>query len=303
MPIIDKSTRRDFLKRSASLAVGALVLPQIIPSTALGMGGKLPPSDRIVMGAIGTGAQGTGNMEGFLQKVKELQFVAVCDVDKNRAKSAKILVDTTHKNTDCRTYGDYREFLEKEKLDAVCIALPDHWHGLIYTAAANKKLDVYGEKPLARTIYDGRAIVSAVKRNNIVWQTGSWQRSQQNFRHAAELLFFTKGTPTQDVWFYEHPYPPGVKNYNKTKPMRIEEFEAEKTWWSNRVENEQAWKVSADDIKARNYNLDIKNPHSPDAVVHDPDALLADYAALQQRIGNTRDQLKAVLAAALEGKA
>ncbi len=117
------------------------------------------------------------------------------------------------------------------------------------------------------------------------------------------LLFFTKGSPTQDVWFYEHPYPPGVKNYNKTKPMRIEEFAAEKAWWNNRVENEQAWKVSFDDIKARNYNLDIKNPHSPDAVVHDPDTLLADYSALQERIGQTRDQLKAVLAAALEGKA
>jgi type I restriction enzyme M protein len=117
------------------------------------------------------------------------------------------------------------------------------------------------------------------------------------------LLFFTKGTPTQDVWFYEHPYPAGYKSYSKTKPMRIEEFVAEKAWWNNRVENEYAWKVSADDIKARNYNLDIKNPHSPDAEVHDPDALLADYAALQQRIGQTRDQLKAVLAAALEGKA
>ena len=85
--------------------------------------------------------------------------------------------------------------------------------------------------------------------------------------------------------------------------MRIEEFEVEKAWWSNRVENEFAWKVSADDIKARNYNLDIKNPHSPDQVSHDPDELLADYAQLQQRIAATRDQLKAVLAAALEGKA
>ncbi len=62
-----------------------------------------------------------------------------------------------------------------------------------------------------------------------------------------------------------------MKNYNKTKPMRIEEFDAEKAWWNDRVENEHAWKVSADDIKARNYNLDIKNPHSPDAEVHDPD--------------------------------
>ncbi|MBP8265326.1 MAG: hypothetical protein KAX47_02145, partial [Zoogloea sp.] len=72
---------------------------------------------------------------------------------------------------------------------------------------------------------------------------------------------------------------------------------------SERVENEFAWKVSADDIKARNYNLDIKNPHSPDQINHDPDELLADYAQLQQRIAATRDQLKVVLAAALEGKA
>ena len=113
------------------------------------------------------------------------------------------------------------------------------------------------------------------------------------------LLFFTKGTPTQEVWFYEHPYPPGVKSYNKTKPMRIEEFDAERAWWNNRVENEYAWKVSADEIKARNYNLDIKNPHSPDAEVHDPEKLLADYAALQAGIGQIRNQLKDVLAAAL----
>jgi type I restriction enzyme M protein len=89
--------------------------------------------------------------------------------------------------------------------------------------------------------------------------------------------------------------------------MRVEEFAAEKAWWggvdrSNRLENEFAWKVSAADIKARNYNLDIKNPHSPDAVVHDPDTLLADYAALQVKIGATRAKLKAVLSAALQGE-
>jgi predicted dehydrogenase len=186
--MIDKSTRRDFLKRSAAVATGAMILPQIIPSTAMGMGGKLPPSDRIVMGAIGVGSQGTGNMRTFLERGKDVQFLAVCDVDSKHAENAKKFVDEANKNTDCRTYGDYREFLEKEKLDAVCIALPDHWHGLIYSAAANKKLDIYGEKPLARTIYDGRAIVSAVKKNNIIWQTGSWQRSGANFRKAVELV-------------------------------------------------------------------------------------------------------------------
>src|SRR6266567_1130610 len=75
------------------------------------------------------------------------------------------------------------------------------------------------------------------------------------------LLFFTKGAPTTEVWYYEHPYPTGAKSYNKGKPIRIEEFEPERAWWDNRVENEQAWRVSIADIKASNYNLDLKNPH------------------------------------------
>jgi predicted dehydrogenase len=97
------------------------------------------------------------------------------------------MVAKTNNNKNCRTYGDFREFLAKEKLDAVSIALPDHWHGIIYTEAINKKWDVYGEKPICRTINDGKVIVSAVKKNNIIWQTGSWQRSQENFRRGAEL--------------------------------------------------------------------------------------------------------------------
>ena len=184
--MIDKTNRRDFLKQSGTVAAGTLILPQLIPSTALGMGGKLAPSDRIVMGCIGVGGQGTNNLRSFLWS-KEVQFVAVCDVDTNHTDSAKGIIDKINKNSDCRTYVDYREFLEKEKIDAVSIALPDHWHGLIYSAAANKKLDIYGEKPLARTIQDGRAIVSAVKKNNVVWQTGSWQRSGKMYRRAAEL--------------------------------------------------------------------------------------------------------------------
>ncbi|UJF20710.1 N-6 DNA methylase [Shewanella sp. OMA3-2] len=120
------------------------------------------------------------------------------------------------------------------------------------------------------------------------------------------ILFFTKGTPTKEVWFYEHPYPVGVKNYNKTKPMKFEEFETELAWWGNeadgfasRVENEQAWKVSIDDIIARNYNLDIKNPHVGEVISHDPLELLTDYAKQQADIQAIRDQLKGILAAAL----
>jgi type I restriction enzyme M protein len=121
------------------------------------------------------------------------------------------------------------------------------------------------------------------------------------------ILFFDKGTPTQTVWYYEHPYPDGVKSYNKTKPMRFEEFQTEIAWWGSasdgyagRHATEQAWPVSIDDIKARNYNLDIKNPHVGEQISHDPDELLQRYALQQQEIGQLRDQLKAVLQQALQ---
>jgi type I restriction enzyme M protein len=76
------------------------------------------------------------------------------------------------------------------------------------------------------------------------------------------LLFFTKGKPTKEVWYFEHPYPDGVKNYNKTKPINIKEFDLEKEWWNNREENQYVWRVSAEELKKRNYNFDIKNPNS-----------------------------------------
>jgi predicted dehydrogenase len=183
----NKSSRRDFVKKSAALVAGSFVLPQIIPSSAFGMGGRIAPSDRIVIGSIGLGSQGTSNLNDFLKLKGPLQFVAVCDVDSNHLTNAKNIIDTANKNKDCRTYSDYREFLEKEKLDAVSIALPDHWHGIIYSAAANKGINVYGEKPICRTINDGKVIVNAVNKNNIIWQTGSWQRSLFNFRRGAEL--------------------------------------------------------------------------------------------------------------------
>ncbi len=78
------------------------------------------------------------------------------------------------------------------------------------------------------------------------------------------LLFFNKGEPTKEIWYSEHPLPEGYKTYNKTKPIRIEEFDLEKAWWENREENQYAWRVSIDEIKGRNYNLDIKNPNRED---------------------------------------
>jgi len=124
------------------------------------------------------------------------------------------------------------------------------------------------------------------------------------------LLFFTKGRPTQAVWYYEHPYPPGAKSYNKTKPIRIEEFAVEKAWWGTesdgfaaRVENERAWKVGIEAIRASNFNLDQKNPHATQAASHDADELLHDYLQLQDEAQALRDRIKALLSESLEGRA
>lgn len=123
------------------------------------------------------------------------------------------------------------------------------------------------------------------------------------------ILFFTKGKPTEKVWYYEHPYPEGVKNYNKTKPMKFEEFQAEIDWWGDeadgfkkRVGSEQAWQVDIKEIIERNFNLDIKNPHVGEVINHDPEELLADYSQQQVDIQKLRDQLKDILSNALIGK-
>lgn len=129
------------------------------------------------------------------------------------------------------------------------------------------------------------------------------------------ILFFEKGTPTKDIWYYELPLPVGVKAFNKTKPMKLDDFSVCLDWWGEgnpitekaarigRKETEQAWQVSIDEIIERNYNLDIKNPHVEEVISHDPEELLSNYANQQADIQDLRNQLKAILANALEGKA
>ena len=178
--------RRDFLRRTA-MASAAVAAPMIIPATALGKGGRPAPSNRIALAHIGVGSQGTGNMQGFL-KLPEVQVVAVCDVDRDHRTNAQNIVNKVYNDKGCAGYNDFRELLERKDLDAVALALPDHWHSIPAIAAARKGLDIYGEKPLALTLNEGKAIVAAVQRYNIVWQTGSWQRSQAHFLQAAELV-------------------------------------------------------------------------------------------------------------------
>jgi type I restriction enzyme M protein len=118
------------------------------------------------------------------------------------------------------------------------------------------------------------------------------------------LLFFEKGTPTKDIWFWEHQVPEGQKAYSMTKPIRLEHLQDCVAWWGGakregRQENERAWRVTVEEVKARGWNLDIKNPHSIEEDHGDPETLLADLDAAEAEAARLRDQLKAVLAEAL----
>ena len=176
-------SRRRFLGLSAT----ALVLPSIVPRRALGRAAAPAPSELITLGIIGSGGQGSNNTHDFLRE-KTCRVVATCDVDQNHLASLTKAVNDQYQNADCKTYADYRELLARPDIDAVVISVPDHWHALAAVEAARRQKDIYGEKPLARTIAEQQAIVRAVQENKRIWQTGSWQRSQPVFRKAAEIV-------------------------------------------------------------------------------------------------------------------
>ena len=119
------------------------------------------------------------------------------------------------------------------------------------------------------------------------------------------LLFFEKSastssaSATKEIWYYEHTYPKGVKSYNKTKPINIKEFDAEKEWWNNRKETTQTWKVSIDESKKRNYNLDIKNPYKKEENLASPEEILADYRKTEHQISDIQTKIVNVLNEAL----
>jgi len=185
----DTPPRRDFLKRTGALG-GAALLPNIITGcTTTGPSpiARPPANERITMGVIGIGWQGEHNMGKFLES-GGVQVLAVCDVDRNHLGNAKRIVDRTQGNEDCATYVHFEELIARDDIDAVLLSLPDHWHAIPAIAAANAGKHIWGEKPLTHKLAEGRAMVDAVDRNGVTWQTGSWQRSVANFHQCAELV-------------------------------------------------------------------------------------------------------------------
>jgi predicted dehydrogenase len=131
--------------------------------------------------------QGPGNTRALLSH-KDCRVVAACDLDANHLRDAVNTINAHYQNTDCKPYHDFREMLARPDLDAVMLAVPDHWHALVATEAARQGKDIYGEKPLARTIAEQQAIVRTVQKHQRIWQTGSWQRSEKHFHYACEIV-------------------------------------------------------------------------------------------------------------------
>jgi len=190
-------SRRQFLSKAARGVTAAVGFPFVVAGSALGKDGAVAASERVVMAGIGVGSQGYGNMVGndysgtpsggFLGQ-PDVQIVASCDVDANNRQRLIDVVNDKYGNKDCAGYGDYRELLARDDIDAVMVATPDHWHALISVAAVEAGKDVYCEKPLAYSIAEGRAVVEAVRRHGAVFQVGSQQRSWSIFRFACELV-------------------------------------------------------------------------------------------------------------------
>ena len=179
-------TRRQFLRRAAA-AGGLLAAPWLVPGSALGKDGAVPPSERIVLGGIGIGGRGTGDLYWFMGE-KDVQCVAVCEARKERRDAVKKMVDDRYGNTDCKTYRDIREFLAaRTDIDMVLIATGDRWHALASILAMRSGKDVYSEKPSCMTIAEGQAVVETARRYGRVYQTGTQRLSEGNFVFAIEL--------------------------------------------------------------------------------------------------------------------
>ncbi len=181
-----KPTRRNVLQSAATASVAAIGFPYFVPATVLGKDGGTAPSNRLNLGAIGTGGKGSDDARRLMKA--GAHCVAVCDVDARNRGAMRNEVNKAYGNEDCREYNDFRELIARDDIDIVSVGTPDHWHGLISIAAANAGKDIYCQKPLVNSIAEGRGVVDAVRKNKVVLQTGSQERSGSNARYAAELV-------------------------------------------------------------------------------------------------------------------
>ena len=188
-------TRRSFLRQTTAAAATAFAAPLIVPSSVLGADGAVAPSNRITVGFIGAGRQCTfANIPGFL-KEPDAQCVAVCDVDSWRMENARKTIEDGYAKTKpsgsfkgCASFRDWRELLARKDIDAVMISTPDHWHVPMAITALRAGRDVACEKPLTRSIAEGRLLCDVVTKTKRVFRTDSEFRSNRTMHRAAQLV-------------------------------------------------------------------------------------------------------------------
>ena len=219
-------SRRKFLAASAA----TIAFPTIIPSSAIGSGDRPAPSNRINVAAIGFGTIAFTTVPNFLNN-EGVQVVAVSDVNRKsgnygyqgekeggRLVGMQVINEHYANSTGllnyrgCRAYEDFRELIDNEDIDAVNISTPDHWHAVMAVYCANRKIHVYGQKPLAVTVAEGRAMAKAIAKNKVIFQTGSQQRSESQFREAVE---FVRNKRIGNLKHIDIKIPGGHSNWNQ----------------------------------------------------------------------------------------
>ncbi len=183
--------RRTFLKKGAAAAAGSIIMPAVVPSTVFG---RNAPSGKINIGLIGCGRMGREDMLNTI-RFERARLVAVCDVDSKRMADGKELAENFYRDktgssgyVDVKMYDDYREMLLNTDIDAVIISTPDHWHEQPAMEAALAGKDIYLQKPNSLTVAAGRQMSDVVRRQGVILQVGTQQRSSEQFRVAAELV-------------------------------------------------------------------------------------------------------------------
>ena len=180
-------SRREFLRTSTRSAIALAVAPSIVPASALGRGGAVPPNSRIGVAIIGSGPQGRGDLGGFLGQ-PTCRVVALADVMESSREECRRQVNGHYKNEDCAVYSDFRPLLQRPDVDAVLIATPDHWHVPAALAAARAGKDMYVEKPLGLRLAEDQLLRTELQKRKLMFQFGTQQRSSREFQRAVELV-------------------------------------------------------------------------------------------------------------------
>lgn len=173
--------RRSFLRSTTTAAAAVLAAPAFVPRSAFGA------NDRIYMGLIGCGGRGNWLARHFAE-FGESAVIAACDPDRSQLEEAVSRINRFNGNKDCRRFGDFRDLLQLEDIDAVIVATPDHWHALASIAAAEAGKDIYCEKPLCNSIGESKALRDTIRKTGVKLQTGSHERSRDNARFCVELV-------------------------------------------------------------------------------------------------------------------